>query len=120
MSTKLSQFILSVRHALHGVKTVFIEERNFRIQTTAALVALALGVIFKIETWEFILVLLLSSAILCLELTNSALERLANGLSPRLRPLIGDVKDIMAGTVLLASLLALAIGFIIFLPHIPV
>ena len=95
---------------------VFISERNFRIQLVAAALVLWLGVWLGVKPWEFVLLLLLSVAVLVLELVNSVIERMADGLSPRLRPIVRDIKDMMAGTVLLAALASAAIGLLIFLP----
>ena len=112
----ISRFLTSVRHALRGIRVVFISERNFRIQVLAAVLVLWTGVLLGVKTWEFILLLLLSAAVLVLELVNSVIERMADGLSPRLKPIVRDIKDVMAGTVLLAALVAMAIGLMIFVP----
>lgn len=65
-----------------------------------------------------IVILLLVLSVLILELLNSALEKFLDILKPRLQLHVARVKDIMAAMVLLASIGALVIGGMIFLPYI--
>ncbi len=55
-------------------------------------------------------VLLVSALVLSLELLNSALEAALDLLSPAFHPLAERAKDAAAGAVLVAALLALAVG----------
>jgi diacylglycerol kinase (ATP) len=54
--------------------------------------------------------------VLGLEGINTAIEVLADKLHPGFDPEIGKVKDVAAGAVLIASIVAAIIGFIIFAP----
>lgn len=103
---------------MRGVVVVFREERNFRIQAFVAVLILCAGTLLQVQVWEYVLLMLLCAAVLILELLNSVVERIANGLSPRLQPIVRDIKDLMAGGVLLTAMTALTIGIVIFLPHI--
>ncbi len=49
---------------------------------------------------------------------NSALERLCDRVSMERHPLIKAAKDLAAGSVLLFVFAAVAVGLIIFVPHI--
>ncbi|MBI4427132.1 MAG: diacylglycerol kinase family protein [Candidatus Magasanikbacteria bacterium] len=103
--------------AWKGVKYVFKHEQNFRFQAAAALAVLAAGVALKLERAEFVLVFFLIIAVLVLELINSAVEKFADLLKPRLSHQIEVIKDIMAAVVFLAAFGSLVIGLIIFWPH---
>ena len=113
----LKQLYKSFSHAIHGVKTVFKQEQSFRIQTIAGLLAVILSFYFKITQFEFLLVILMIGFVMSLELINSVIERLIDSQKPRIHPVVKEIKDIMAATVLFASLLALIIGVVIFYPH---
>lgn len=113
----LQIFLRSLRHACRGLGDVFWAEQSFRLQTGITLVAIALSILFHLEWWEFLLVFLLCGAVMVLEIVNSILERLADAVHPRLSPMVREVKDMMAGAVLLTSLFALITGIIIFYPH---
>ena len=110
-------FLRSLRHACRGLGDVFWAEQSFRLQVGLTIIVLALSVLFGLQWWEFILLFLLCAAVLVLEIVNSILERLADAVHPRLSPMVREVKDMMAGAVLLTSLVALTVGVIIFYPH---
>jgi len=111
------QLVKSVRHALRGVRVVFVHEQSFRIQVLAAAVVVTLAAALGVTRNEWIVLLLLIAAVLSLELMNSIIERLADAFKPRIHPIVKDVKDIMAGTVLIVSMIAAIIGFAIFCPY---
>jgi diacylglycerol kinase len=116
--TTISRFIRSVRHAWRGLCIGFKGEKNFRIQTAVGLLVLVGLLIFPVPRGERLLVLVVLVIVLVLELLNSSMERLLDLLQPRLNEYVGDVKDMMAGAVLLASLCAALIGLFVFAPHI--
>ena len=107
----------SVRHALRGVSVVFASEQSFRIQVVGALSAIVLATVFRISTNQFLIVLLLIGAVLTLEIVNTIFERLVDSFQPRIHPVVRDIKDIMAGAVLIASTVSLIAGISIFWPY---
>ena len=110
--------IKSIQHAWRGFGVALKSERNFRLQTLAALAALACALIFPLTKTERLLVLVVTLAVLVLELLNTAVERLVDLMKPRLMDVAGEIKDVMAAAVLLASVFAVAIGLYIFIPYI--
>ncbi len=102
---------------MRGLHVAFVSGRNLRIQLSVAVLVLVLAILFAVKPWEFILLLLLCVAILTLELFNSVVERMADGLSPRLKPMVRDIKDMMAAAVLLVSGVAAIVGLVIFVPY---
>ncbi len=111
---ELRRLFKSFKHALHGIVVVFRSEQNFRIQVAAALVVFFFALWFRVRYEEWIILLFLTGAVLILELVNSILERIVDTFKPRIHPVVKDVKDIMAAAVLIASLIALTVGVIIF------
>jgi undecaprenol kinase len=114
----LKQFKKSFSHALRGVSIVFKEEQSFRIQTIAAIVAVALSLYLEVNQFELLLILLMIGSVMTLELINSIIERLVDSFKPRIHPVVKEIKDIMAGAVLFVSTLSLIIGILIFYPYI--
>lgn len=96
---------------------VFATEQSFRIQVYIALVVLVFGVVFRVRTYEWILIVLLIGSVLTLEIINSIFERIVDSFKPRIHPVVKDIKDIMAAAVLIVSVIAAAIGMTIFYPH---
>ncbi len=107
----------SMRDAGRGLYYTFKTEQNFRVQTLLAIVALMLAAYFPLRTWETILIILLIVMVMTMELLNTAVEKFADLLIPRLHHYISTIKDVMAAAVLLTSIGAGVIGIMIFLPH---
>jgi diacylglycerol kinase len=107
----------SFRAAWRGVLLAFRGERTFRVMAAAGLGVVALVSTLPLQAWERILLLLLIGAVLVLELLNSMVERLADLLKPRLSAYVGEVKDLMAAAVLVASVFSAVAALCILLPH---
>lgn len=114
----MSSLLKSVRHAWRGIVTTFRTERSFRVQVAAALVVTGLLFMLPLEAWERAILVLVVTLILVLELVNSSLERLVDLAKPRLHAYAGEIKDVMAGGVLVASIGALILGLLILGPHV--
>lgn len=101
-----------------GIWQAFREEMSFRVQILAAVVVIVLMLVFPLTPTERLFLIVMICAVLVLELINSILERLVDIYKPRLDPYVRDIKDMMAAAVLIASIGALVIGLIIFIPYI--
>ena len=108
----------SSAHAIKGVRYVFTHEKNFGIQVVFAIITVALGVFFGLSVHEWVIIILTIGIVLVLELVNSALELLIDIVVPRLQEKAGAVKDIMAGAVLCAAIMASVVGVCIFFPYV--
>lgn len=109
--------IQSFANAFRGLGLVLME-RHMRFHFIMFLGAVALGRIFQITTMEWIAIFLTGALVIVAECLNSALERLCNHLHPERHLAIRRVKDIAAGGVLFAAMVALVIGVMIFLPYV--
>lgn len=105
-------------HAWHGIRLCFRTERSFRWQIIVALLVTTSAFVLPLHAWERIVVAVVVMIVLVLELLNSSIERLVDFIKPRLHEYAGDIKDLMAGAVLLASLFSVLIGVIIFWPYV--
>lgn len=83
-----------------------------------ALSAIIAAYLLSISLLEWISILIAIGLVFSLELINSSIESLADFTSPEKNEQIKKVKDLAAAGVLIASLTALCIGLIIFLPKI--
>lgn len=113
----LSRLKKSFHYAARGIARVAKEEPNFRTQLWAAAAVVVLMFLLKLSAAEKALLLLAAGFVLVLELANSIIERVVDLLQPRVHHYVEEVKDIMAGAVLVASVGAVLIGLIIFVPH---
>jgi len=115
---RIRRLFKSFRYALNGFIKTFHEEQNLQIQTLSALVVLLLAWYFRLERWEWGLLIFTIGLVMFAELVNSAVERIADVLKPRINIYVKVIKDVTAAAVMLASLVAIIIGLIIFWPHI--
>ena len=101
--------------ACSGLMQCWREEASFRFQTlVAAGVIIALLVLRPPLIWAALLILV-ASMVLCAELLNSALERLADVFDSTSNPEIKAAKDMAAGAVLIVALAAVVLGlFLLF------
>ncbi|MFH1522979.1 MAG: diacylglycerol kinase family protein [Patescibacteria group bacterium] len=114
---KITRLVKSFTYAFRGLFKTFREEQNLRVQTLAGLLVTLLGWYFKIGYFEWIILILVIGLVILMELINSAVERITDVLKPRINSYVKEIKDIMAATVMLASIIAVAIGLIIFAPY---
>ncbi len=115
---KFKRLIKSVKYAISGLIKAFRDEQNLKIQSIFAIFAIIFGFLLQIGKFEWLVVILTIGMVLLMELINSAIERLTDMLKPRLDPYSKEIKDIMAGAVMLASIMAVIAGVIIFVPKI--
>lgn len=114
----LSRIAKSFSYAAKGIVTVAKEEQSFRIQLAVGALVVVAMFAFGLRVPEKALLTMAIVLVLVLELMNSIFERMVDILKPRIHHYVEDIKDIMAGTVLVASLGSALIGLLIFWPHI--
>ena len=112
----LRKRIQSFRYAFSGLWFVLKHEHNFRIHLLAAVVAVLAGFYFDISTYEWLAIILVITLVLSLEMVNSAIEKLADVVSPEKNEQIKVIKDMTAAAVLLAAMASLVVAALIFIP----
>ena len=117
-SHSVKAFIKSFQHAFCGILTSFVIGRNIKVHYIAALAAILGGLYFGISKVEFLIILLVSTQVICLEMVNTAIERTVDLVTVEYHLYAKIAKDIAAGAVLVAAIFATIIGGIIFLPYI--
>ena len=108
----------SFTHAWSGIKTMLVTEHNSRIHLAFTISVLVLGFLFHISRLEFLLLFIVVSMVWIAELFNTCIEKVLDFLTVQKHPEIKRIKDMAAGAVMLASLSALIVGALIFIPKI--
>lgn len=111
----MKKFVTSVGCAYRGILHALATERNMRVHLFVFMLVLIAAFALEISKIELLLILGISAVTFSLELTNTAIERLADKVSPEYDERIGVVKDVMAGAVLVSSIFAVIIGCVIFI-----
>ncbi|GAB5416542.1 MAG: diacylglycerol kinase family protein [Crocinitomicaceae bacterium] len=109
--------ISSFKNAFRGLFLLLKTERNFQIHALALLVVIVAGCYFDISRGEWAIVLIMSAIVLGLEGLNSAIEKLCDEVTMERKESIRNIKDIAAGAVLVAAMVAVAVACIIFYPY---
>ncbi|MDB2657304.1 diacylglycerol kinase family protein [Crocinitomicaceae bacterium] len=107
----------SFRNAFRGIFLLLRTERNFQIHFAALAVVIAAGLYFDITRGEWAMVLVMSAVIFGLEGLNSAVEKLCDEVTMERKESIRNIKDVAAGAVLVAALIAVIVGVIVFYPY---
>ncbi|MEN2465012.1 diacylglycerol kinase family protein [Ornithinibacillus sp. FSL M8-0202] len=105
-------------YALNGLKEVFQSEHNFRLHMLSIVLVVIAGCYFDIDTIEWLAVIIVMGLVVTTEMVNTAIEEIINYVKPEIHPAAKKIKDIAAGAVLIASLTALIVGVVIFIPKI--
>lgn len=118
---KKPRLYLSFAAAFKGILWNFRHERNALIHFCAIIIASLLGWYLRLSATEWLILCLFFALIPSLELFNSAIEQICNTVRDTLKLNYEATRlprDLAAGAVLWASLLATLAGAIIFLPKI--
>ncbi len=106
----------SFTYAFNGLKLLLKQEHNARIHLFAAVCVIVTGIVFQISLLEWIAVVFAIGFVFSMEILNSAIEGLADFVSPEWHDKIKIIKDLSAAGVLISAITALIIGLIVFLP----
>lgn len=114
---KNSSFTQSFQCAVSGFVQAFSGERNLKIDTVFAILALALSFAFHIDEYEWLSIIVCIGLVFGFEIMNTAVEAVVDLCSPEIHPLAKRAKDCAAGATLVVALASLIVGLIIFLPR---
>lgn len=103
-------------YAFNGISALLRDEHNSRIHVAAMVAVVILGFILGLSNIEWCVVALCCGGVLMAEAINSAVEAIADLVSPDYHPLIKKAKDVGAAGVLMMAIAAATSGIIIFLP----
>ncbi len=115
MSPQRSQSVFeSFNYAAEGVIHALRTQRNLWIHFTIAAAVLVAAVGFGVSRIELMVLLLAITFVLVAELVNTAVEAAVDVASTSFDPMAKIAKDIAAGAVLVATLNAVAVGYLVF------
>ena len=102
-------------NAIRGIYNAVKAERNLKIHTVSALVAVMLGCYLQLSAHDWMYVIFAIGIVLAAEMFNTAIERLADMVKEGRDSRIGYIKDVAAGAVLFTAVMALTVGIVIIL-----
>ena len=116
-TSKNRHFFQSLRHALAGLRTFFIEEGNFRREFGLSALVIIAGLILRISWFDWFMITLAILLVFLSELWNTIIENVVDfiiGTKYDIRA--KKIKDMSAGAVVLAGVVAVVCGLYVFIP----
>jgi diacylglycerol kinase (ATP) len=104
----------SFNFAFEGIIHVLRTQRNMRIHFAVAAAVLVAAIATGVDRFELIALLLSISFVLITEMVNTAVEASIDVATTSFDPLAKLAKDIAAGAVLIATVNAVAVGYLVF------
>lgn len=111
---KARSLIESFNYAFEGVVFTLRRERNMRVHFLLAFGVLVMALSYDVSRIELIALLLCISLVFVTELINTAVEAAVDLITNEVHPLAKLAKDVAAGAVLVSSINAMAIGYLVF------
>lgn len=108
--------IRSFGYAFKGIGCLFRFTPNALIHALAVAVVVTGGFLFQVSALEWCVLVLCMGTVVAAEAVNSAIESIADKVSPEKNPLIGRAKDLGAGAVLILAIMSVVIACVIFIP----
>ena len=105
-------------YAFRGLSTSLKEETSLVIHFIVAIIVIVLGIVLKINTTEWAIIILVIGIIIGTELLNTAIENVVDMVSFKYNFNAKKIKDISAAATLVLTLSAVIVGLLIFIPHI--
>lgn len=113
VSFSLLKRIQSFRFAFQGIRSLWQEEHNFRIHLVVACLFTVFGLLVGFQLSDWMWFALTVALVLITEGINTALEMMCDFVEPNKHPKIKQIKDVAAAVVLIASMFAVFVGFIL-------
>ncbi|HEY5059322.1 MAG TPA: diacylglycerol kinase [Gaiellaceae bacterium] len=104
----------SFNYAFEGIIHVLRTQRNLRIHFAIAIVVIAAAAALGVDRSELIALLLAIAFVLVAEMINSAIEGAIDVSTTSFDPNAKLAKDVAAGAVLISSITAVAVGYLVF------
>ena len=113
MATRTPPVFQSFNYAFEGVIHALRTQRNMRIHFAIAAAVLVFAFIYDVTRLELITLMISIAFVLIAEMVNTAVEATIDLSTPSFDPLAKVAKDMAAGAVLIASVNAVAVGYLV-------
>ena len=109
---------MSMKHAVDGIVAGLQNEPNMLIHYFAVIFVIVLGITLRLSVTEWSICVILCGLVIALELMNTAVEAVVDLVTDEFEEQAKLAKDTAAGAVLVAAIVAVIVGSVIFLPKI--
>ena len=115
---KKGGFISSFNYAVQGIISALKTEKNMKFHYLAALAVVILSLFMDFNRLEFLLMIFAITFVVASEMFNTAVERTVDLIVQDYNPIAKYIKDVSAGAVLISSINALLVAYLLFFDRI--
>lgn len=112
------QWFESADNAIEGILYATKYQRHIKFHLFSAFIVLLLCFMIGVKKDEFIIITFITLLVIVAEMFNSSLEAVVDISSPKKNEIARIAKDIASGAVLVSSIGAIIIGYLILWPYI--
>jgi diacylglycerol kinase (ATP) len=106
----------SFNYAFEGIVYAYKTQRNIRLHFLTTGGVLILCLVLQITKLEILMLFITIAFVIITEMINTALEATVDLITQEYHPIAAIAKNVAAGAVLVASVLAVIVGYLIFSP----
>lgn len=110
------RFLKSFKYSIEGLKYAYKNEQSMLVHLIVTIIAITLGIIFKISNFEWIITIFLLSVSASLELLNTAIEAVCDMVTLEYNHLAKIAKDTASASVFFTGMLGFLSALIIYIP----
>ena len=114
----IKKLFRSFHYAFRGVIHLLTDQQNARIHASAAILVGIVAYILNVSRIEATILFMAVIMVFAMEIMNTAIEKVCDLIDEKDNDKIRFIKDGMAGAVLIASVIAVVVAILIFLPYI--
>ena len=111
------RFFKSIKYSLDGLIYAYRYEQSLWIHGFCTILAIIMGIIFKIKLSEWAIVFIALGTILALELINTAIEAAVDLTTSKIHPLAKIAKDCGSASSFIMSIVSIVISLFVFGPY---
>lgn len=108
------RIIDSFNYAIEGITVALRNEKHMKVHILSAILIVILAIFTNASKIEILIISISVSSVIITELINTSIEALVDLVSPERHSLAKIAKDVAAGAVLVATINALCVGYLLF------
>lgn len=112
------RFLKSFKYSWDGLKYAYKYEQSMTIHILIALTVIIMGIILKINVYEWLICFMLFSLVIATELINTSIEAVVDLVCKEYNVQAKIAKDTASAAVFVFAFIAFISGLIIFIPKI--
>lgn len=113
----IGRFFKSIKYSLSGLYYAYRYEQSLWLHGLSTILAVIMGVIFKIKLSEWAIIFIALGSILALELINTAIEAAVDLTTTNIHPLAKIAKDCGSAASFVMAIVSIVISMFVFGPY---